>query len=192
MLIIRKEQMEVFGQTALNRFEDEMVLHSQNFSPELCKVLGEEQLRLAVRDAIVRADNYGFTNRGSIRLFIELIFLFGSAFDTDPQYPWSANILRDSSDQMQRAERLYEKTLDYQEKVSGSDAVNTRKALRNLLFLAQQPLELSANEFALGMLREVAHIFPQKAAYVGEKALQALISESRTVAHQAHLPMPHG
>ena len=165
-----------------------MVAHSQDFSPELSKVIGEEQLRLAVRGAMTRAEGYGFTNRGSIRLFIEMMFLFGSAFDTDPQYPWAASILHDSSDQMQRAERLYEKVLDYQEKVSGSNAVNTREALCSLSFLPQQPLTFTANDFVSGMLREMTHIFPQKAAYLGDEALQSLIHESCAVAQRARFP----
>jgi hypothetical protein len=46
------------------RFEDEMVVHSREFNPPLCKVLGEEQLRVALRAAIKRAGNCGFTHRG--------------------------------------------------------------------------------------------------------------------------------
>lgn len=92
---------------------------------------------------MTRAKAYGFTNRGSIRLFIEMIFLFGSGFDTDPQYPWAATILADSSEQMYRAERLYEKIIDYQEKVSGANAVNTIEALRRVSFLRHQPLNLA-------------------------------------------------
>ena len=94
MLQIREEQMAVFEQAALRRFEDEMVVHSKIFSPRLCEVLGEEQLRVALRRAMARAGGYGFSYRGPIRLFIEFMFLFGSAFDTDPQYPWAGKILQ--------------------------------------------------------------------------------------------------
>lgn len=192
MLVIRKEQMKVFQVGALRRFEDEMVLHAQEFAPELGKVLGDQQVRLVVRAATVRADGYGFTNRGSLRLFIELVFLFGSAFDTDPQYPWASAILRDSFDQMQKAERLYQKILDYQEKVSGSCAANTRAALWNLSLLPQQPLIFSTDNFVPGMLHEMEQIFPQKAAYLGEAALGALIRESYVAARIARFPTSRG
>jgi hypothetical protein len=184
MLVIRKEQMEVIRQAALASFENEMLAHSQKFSPQLGKVLGEQQLRLAIRRAMARADRYGFTNRGPIRLFVELMFLFGSAFDDDPQYPWVANILCDSSPQMLRAQRLYEKVLDYQEKVSGPEDMNTRIALGNLSLLAQKPLDFSAKDFVPGMLREMAYVFPKKASYLGEEALQALIRESCAAAQK--------
>ncbi len=192
MLVIRTEQMDVFRQAAAASFENEMVAHSQDFSPRLCKVVGEEQLRVAVRGAIDRAGGYGFTYRGPIRLFIELMFLFGNAFDSDPQYPWAISILRDSSPQMRRADRLYGQVIDYQEKVSGADGVNMREALKSLAFLAQQPLTFSANDFVPGVMRELAHAFPQKAAYLGEDALQALVREGCVAAQGARFPTSRG
>ncbi|MGA7904711.1 MAG: hypothetical protein WCA06_18940 [Terrimicrobiaceae bacterium] len=189
MLQIREEQMAVFEQAALKRFENEMVVHSTNFAPHLCEVIGEEQLRLAICRAMARAGGYGFTNRGPIRLFIELMFLFGSAFDTDPQYPWAGDILHASDDQMQRAEQLREKTLDYQEKVSGPDGVNTRKALEGLSVLARQPTVIASREFLRDALQEVSRVFPQKAAYVGEAALKTLVNEASTTARNYGLPV---
>jgi hypothetical protein len=177
MLQIREEQMVVFEQAALRRFEDEMVVHSKEFSPELCEIIGDEQLRVALRQAMARAARYGFTYRGPIRLFIEMMFLCGSAFDTDPQYPAWGKVLRSSDDQMHRAEQIREGFLDYLEGVSGPGAENVRKALRDLLIFARRPLTLSRNDFVAGILQEMAGIFPQKVAYVGEEALTALIHE---------------
>jgi hypothetical protein len=192
MLQIRAEQMLAFEQAALRRFEDEMVLHSKDFAPELCEVIGEDQLRVALRQAMARAGGYGFTYRGSIRLFIELIFLCGSAFDTDPQYPSAAKILRSSDDQMQRAERMYYEILDYQEKVSGPGNRNTNKALADLSVLARQPLAFSSNGFVADMIEEMTRVFPQKAAYIGEEGLRSLIGEGRAEAQRHHLSKGRG
>jgi hypothetical protein len=192
MLQIREEQMAVFEQAALRRFEDEMVVHSKDFSPRLCDVIGEEQLRVALRRAMARAGRYGFTYRGPIRLFIELMFLFGSAFDTDPQYPWAGKILHASHDQMQRAEQLCDKTLDYQEKVSGPDAANTRKALDQLSILARQPATAPTGDFVRNALQEISRVFPQKAAYIGEEGLKGLIDEARTEAWKYRFPAGRG
>jgi len=46
MLKIRPEQMKAFEADALRKFEDEMVEHSKEFTPQLCKVLGDAQLRV--------------------------------------------------------------------------------------------------------------------------------------------------
>ena len=177
MLRIRTEQITVFEQAAQRQFEDEMVEHSKDFAEPLCKVIGDGQLRVALRSAIPRAEGYGFTNRGPIRLFIEMTFLCGSGFDTDPQYPAVGEVLRAPGDQMVRAQQIHEGYLDYLEKVSGPGAVNVHKALKELLILAKEPHSYSSNDLVDTMIQEMNRIFPQKTAYVGETNLRALISE---------------
>lgn len=192
MLKIRKQQIEVFEQAALRNFENEMVAHSKEFSPRLCEVLGEEQLRVALRQAMDRAGTYGFTYRGPLRLYIELMFLCGSHFDTDPQYPAVGEALNASGDQMQRAEQIHEGVLDYLEKVSGPNNVNVRKALEALSVFARKPITFSSNDFVAEMLQEMTRSFPQKAAYIGEERLTALIHEGRAEARKYDFPPPRG
>ncbi|MCI5168039.1 MAG: hypothetical protein D3903_18615 [Candidatus Electrothrix sp. GM3_4] len=179
MLVIRNEQMDVFREDALLRFEDEMMAHSKDFTLRLCEVLGDKQLRVAVHSAIERAKEYGFTNRGPIRLFIEMMFLCGSGFDTDPQYPAFGKILQADDEQMQRAEQIRQIHLDYLEKVSGPDAENVHRALKKLSLMAEQPLEFSEDQFVPGMLEEMDRTFPEKTAYVGDEGLTELIHEGR-------------
>lgn len=176
MLVIRAQQMSALEQAGRRRFEDEMVAHARDFTPRLSEVLGEEQLRIAVRSAIGSAEAHGFTLRGPIRLYVELTFLRGGGFETDPQYPKLGAILRQPSGEMQRAELLYEAMLDYLEKVSGPGAVNVHKALSDLLVFARSPLPFSSG-FLEGMILEMSRVFPKKAAYIGEAALSALIRE---------------
>jgi len=184
MLTVRPQQMKIFEDAALRRFEDEMVVHSRGFSPKLCEVLGEEQLRVAIRQAMARAARYGFTNRGPIRLFIEMMFLFGSDFDTDPQYLMLGKLLNASADQMQRAEQIRKEVVDYLQKVSGNDDINVRKALEALACFAPKPITFSSNDIVTGMLQEMTCTFPQKVAYIGKEALTALIQEGRNEARK--------
>ena len=188
MLIIRREQVEAFEQAALRAFENEMVGHSREFSPILCELLGEEQLRGALRQAMSRAQSYGFTNQGPIRLYVELMFLCGSHFDTDPQYPVLGELLRASDDQMQRAERIHEEYLGYLENVSGPDAINVRNALLALAALARHPPEFPSIGFTSNMLEHISRAFPQKVAYVGEQGLTVLIDEARAEARRYEFP----
>jgi hypothetical protein len=179
VLLIRADQMKAFELTARQRFEDEMFAHGKHFSPRLSEVIGDEQLRLAIRSAIARAEAYAFTYRGPIRLFIELMFLCGSGFDTDPQYPAVGKLLRATADdQMVRAQRIHEGHNDYLDRVSGPGAVNVHRALRGVLAFARAPLAVPADDLRAGLLREMHRIFPEKAVYVGDEGLRALIDES--------------
>ena len=89
MWTIRQEQAEAFRQNALQKFEDEMVEHLQGFASGHWMVIGEKTGRLVIQLGLKNAGQYGFTNRGPVRFYIELMFMFGSYFDTDPQYPWA-------------------------------------------------------------------------------------------------------
>jgi hypothetical protein len=175
---IRTEQMQAFEEAARRQFDEEMVAHSKGFAPSLCEVISDEQLRVALRSAMTRADSYGFTYRGPIRLFIEMMFLRGSDFDTDPQYPAMEEILRTEGDQMERAEQIHQEYLNYLDKVSGPGAANVRKALNDLLIFARNPGTYSSNDLVARMLQEMNRIFPQKTAYVGETNLKILIDEA--------------
>jgi len=184
MIKVRSAQMKVFEDEALKRFENEMVLHSKEFSPRLCEVLGDDQLRVAVRQSMSRADSYGFTNRGSVRLYIELMFLFGSDFDTDPQYLLLGKILKAPDHQMQRAEQIYQVVLEYQKKVSGSDNMNVREALGALSIFAEMSDTINVNNFEAEMLQELTSAFPQKVAYVGQNGMNELIHKGRIEAQK--------
>jgi len=179
MFRIRKEQMEAFDQAARVAFEDEMVVHSQDFSPRLCKVMGEDQLRVAIRGAMSRADKYGFTLRGPVRLCIELMFLYGSSFDTDPQYPVIGEVLTSTRNQMHRAEQIHQRVNDYHKRVAGDENINVRKSLEYLSKFAQKNVRFSSSDFEAEVIEQMTNAFPQKVEYVGNEALIALIREGR-------------
>ena len=167
----------MFRKEAQRNFEKSMLAHLGNFSPPLFKTLGEEQMLKAIRLGIDRAGSHGFTLRGPVRFYLELMLLFGSHFDTDPQYPWASAILtnQDAGSQMQRAEWLFDKTMDYRKRVSGPEDAYSLEALRNIALFVQHPLPLSSENYIPAIIKEIANIYPQKAAYVGNEGLETLI-----------------
>jgi hypothetical protein len=191
-MIIRNAQIDELGNVPMLTFEDEMVEHLAEFSPELFNVIKEEQMRIVVRYGIKQADQYGFNFRGPIRLYLELMLLFGGHFDTDPQYPWAIEILKEDAPQMERAEKLHEKTLEYQDKVSGPDAANTRKALNGLLSMARNTPATRPENFEADIRREMARVFPQKTNYIGEEGITALINEGSSEAAKYGFPTVRG
>lgn len=176
---IREQQMKQLRRMALQGYEDEMLVHLADFSPPLHATVGEAAMRAVIRQGIERARGYGFTLRGPVRLYLELMLLFGSRFDTDPQYYWCGRILADSDKQpeMARAQKLYAITMDYRRKVAGAADVHAVQALRKLVWFAREPLRLGPHDFEADMLEALQEIYPQKVAYVGPDALRALIAQ---------------
>lgn len=114
MLVIRTAQLEIFREIAAQNFEDEMMVHSRNFAPQVCEALSDDELRSMLRSAIAQSGSYGFSDRGPVRTYIELMLLLPSGFDTDKHNMAIREILKSSDDQMARAELLYEYILNYQ------------------------------------------------------------------------------
>ena len=184
-VIIRKAQTDAFDQASLKSFENEMVVHLAEFSPPLFKAVKEDQLRVAIRSGIERAGDHGITCRGPLRFYLEMMLLFGSSFDTDPQYPWAGWILTERlGSEIQRAELLYERTRDYRQKVAGPADEYTLEALRTISLLAERTLPISETSFESDMLKEMARVYPQKASYIGEDGLKALIAEGTAAGQQ--------
>lgn len=184
MLTIREKQMAALDAYAWHEFEMEMLEHSKVFSPVLCKLLGDQQVLVALRQAISRAREVGFTNRGPIRLYIELMFLCGSDFHNDPLYPKLEPVLYSNDDQMLRAHLIYEGMIDYHENVSGKDNINTRKSLEYLGEIAYRPIMFDRHRFNFQMYEELYRAFPLKVEYSGMPGVNALIEQGRSLAMQ--------
>lgn len=180
MLIIRAQHMEVFRHVTLRAFEDQMVAHLYQFAKRHCEVIGEQNVREVIRLGMERAKMYGLTNRGPVRFYIELMFMFGIAFDTDPQLPWVQEILNspETQDQMERADRLYDKMIEYLAKVAGRNNEYAIKALRAIHNRVSLPFSFSKELFESEMLSEMKRIYPQKCFYTGEPPLRELIHEA--------------
>jgi hypothetical protein len=93
MLTIRAAQMAVLADDVSARFDELLAEHLQHLAPREAQELGREGLRGVVRLGRQRAAQIEFTDRESIRLYVELMFLLGSGFATDPQYPCAAAVL---------------------------------------------------------------------------------------------------
>lgn len=194
MLVIRKEQMKIFELDARSKFENKMVQHVKNFTPKHSEILGEDSVREVIRLGMQRAKKYDLTNQGPVSFYIELMLMLGSDFDTDIQYPWAGNILGDPSviDQMQRADDLYVKAMDYVENVVGANSEFNNEAILKVSQLSLESLIMSGGilEDDIVMLMNMVH--PKKCDYLGESALRALVSRGIELAGNFDIRTSHG
>ncbi|MDI1475408.1 hypothetical protein [Polyangium sp. y55x31] len=170
--------MHAFRADAHATFIEEMMRHLTGFAPEVCKSLGGDRLREAVREGVTRAGAYGFTYRGPIRLFLESMFVLGSEFDDDPQYPWAGQALRqqDFPNQMFKAGRLEHLLRDYVTQVAGPDNALSRQALLRLEALAtRSDLIFHASSSRSDILAAFGAIFPSKLRFIGQAAAEELV-----------------
>ncbi|WDP92884.1 MAG: hypothetical protein HUN04_25440 [Desulfobacter sp.] len=181
MLKIRNEQMKIFRQVALRNFEDGMVEHCLDFAPQHSLALGEKGIRKVVQLGISQAEAYGFTNYGPVQFYIEMMFMLGSYFDTDCQLPWAGQILADPGikNQEKRADRLFEKTMDYLERVGGPNREYAVASLGRASGEAFESACRSSGPLETDILPRLKHNFPEKCSYVGDTALMELIARGK-------------
>jgi hypothetical protein len=93
MLTIRREQLTVFSEVEVRRFEDWTIAHLKKFFPRECAALGDPRLRDTVQYGIVRARTHGITSKRDVVKYIDLTIVFGRDFDTNKRLRWAADIL---------------------------------------------------------------------------------------------------
>jgi len=108
MLTIRNSQMRVITAPKIEAFVERVRHHLAKCFPDAYRAIGGGAMAAHIRHGIERATRYGFASQREIVLYINLMFVFGSDFDKDPDFPWAADILDDNTlPQSQRMEKLY-------------------------------------------------------------------------------------
>ncbi|UQA61367.1 hypothetical protein [Polyangium aurulentum] len=180
MLIIRKAQVDAFEGAVRLEFENRMVSHARAYSPRLYQVIGENQMREAVQRGINEAIKYGFTRRGPIQFFLELMLLFGSGAANDPQYPWVEQLLTSggAADQMRRAELLHREVHRYLRDVHGPNNRYVRHALERLAASNPRDVNFPPDAVEEGILVFLRWVHPEKYTHTNEVALVSLVREA--------------
>jgi hypothetical protein len=186
MLTIRKEQMAVFNEAVVRKFEDEMAEHCHAFAPQLCEEAGCANVATAVRKGLKNAERYGFSMRGPLRFYIEMMLTFGSDFDTDPQLPWVAEELGSSEikHELLRADRVFRRVNEYWDRVMGPDNEFALMALRKAAQAGPEDFERLHGSFETRVQRMLSAGFPQKWLSLGEEGFGQLIRKSQRLSTQ--------
>ena len=143
---IRKGQMVAIGRAiGIEEFEVRMAQRLREFAPYSLSI-GERQVRRVIRLGVERAKPYGITNPGLLRLYVDMMAMYGSFFDADPFLPWAGKALRDESvlDARARMDWLHATMLQYFGEVSGPRrafdwAGPTRLSPRNYRLRTERP-----------------------------------------------------
>lgn len=150
-------------------------------NPELAAAVDETDLRVAVEAAVAAAQAQGFTQRGPIRLYLDVCVAFGSGFKDDPMYPWAAEAIGspDPDSQAERAAALFASSSAAADAINGPQDEWARAALAALLRWAQEGKQPARDQW-LGqhVVGVLASLHPQKAAHAGEMALRSLVTNA--------------
>jgi hypothetical protein len=97
MLIIRREQVEVFRRAAVQRFERDLVADLWRAHPTRYAEFGDNAVLKLVREAVRRLAVYGIADEDDVANLAELDFTLGQPFERQKGQEWAGEILRDQT-----------------------------------------------------------------------------------------------
>lgn len=181
MLRISETQQKVLQDAGMESFVKELSQRLAERTPELAQTLDEASLDEVARRAIRAAGAYGFTNRGPVRMYLDLCVTFGHGFVDDPMYPWAAEAIGepDPETQTERAETLFSESTVAVEKIYGPQDAYALAALRALSTWARQPFEFPDSRLEEYAVWQMHSIHPEKADFAGVDALRLLFRDAQ-------------
>jgi hypothetical protein len=92
-------------------------MHLERIYLQKCEYVGEPAIRELIQKAFTLAEEHIFYAGGGLALFSALMFFLGHECFTDPQFPWTENILHDDVDDTEKTHLLYSKMKEHIENV---------------------------------------------------------------------------
>ncbi|WP_323858761.1 hypothetical protein [Xenorhabdus doucetiae] len=128
---LNEDQWNNLKRHAFNAYIDELVLHCNESYSYLEIKLGKEGLIKSLEDAVEKAKNDGFDQRGAVQLYIDMLILFGEEFQTDPQYSWIKETLDNHAHlgQLEKTTLLYHEVTRYLNEIHGEQDENLKASI---------------------------------------------------------------
>ena len=183
-MIIRTQQMAAFEAMARRGFEGELAGRCTSAAPALSEGAGGENVARFVKMGVDRAGSHGFTLRGPVRLYVDLMLGFGCDFDTDLQLAWAQEALAagPAEDEMSRAKALYGAAQSYTQRVAGPNREHTRAAFERLSRLSESVCPKLGATFEDDLMRLFRALYPEKFEYAGPDAVRPLVARAARTA----------
>ncbi|MEA1932862.1 MAG: hypothetical protein U9N60_00265 [Thermodesulfobacteriota bacterium] len=170
--------MDSLKQIPAKAFENSMVEHIREFFPNHYRVAGKPVVGEVIKYGIMQAKKYDFTSERNVCLYITVMFMLGSNFDSDILFPWAADILEDKNmpDPTARADKLTDTALDFLRQIAGSNNSNMNRAFLTLRKeLPRLSEKTDFDKFDHYMTEKLNGIFPKKYEILGENIISQLI-----------------
>ncbi len=186
-MIIRVTQQETLREAGADAFEGEMADYLAGYAPKLFELRGRAVFQAVVRTGIGRARELGFTCRGPIRLVLECMVTFGAGFDTDPLYPGirASLAMPKESNEMDRAEAVYQSVRQYWAAVVGKDGCLFLPAIGRLRAFANRPVAAQGIDELLGDFKAA---YPQRFDQATDAGMRRLIDRAASAVAATGLP----
>lgn len=194
MLRIRQSQYKIFEDATFQRFQEQMIHHIVEHFPHHADYLGHDGIFQVIKCACAQGEAHGFNTERELTLFTDLSIILGVGFDSDPQLSWAKTYLDDKTiTGKTRIDGLWDNAISYLDRLLGPENLFPTEP-----FLIMQGIQRN-NVFVASIYDQpetigkyLRTIWPEKSAYIGEPAVNALLKYTRQLAHHYRLPIAQG
>ncbi|CDL82813.1 hypothetical protein [Xenorhabdus szentirmaii] len=172
-----EEQYNKLKIHAFNAYLDELLVNCNESYPHIEIKLGKEGLRTALTDAVEKAKNDGFDQRGPVQFYIDMYILFGTEFQTDPQYTWIKTILDNHTQlgQLEITTLLYHEVTRYFNEIQGEQDEYLKTSVSKLQNINIEGLNVQWNTYESNVDALLNSLYPQKYQYIKQNDVKKLI-----------------
>lgn len=179
------KQFEQLKPNAFENYISELVTYCDKAFPYLKNTMGEQNLREILAQAINKAKESGFTQRGPVQFYINMQIVLGAGFETDPQYPWIYKNLERNNNlpQLERTDRLYLQTKEYLDKIVGEQEKYLFDCAHRLQSLTLDNMDVGRKDYINNVHALLYKIYPQKYQATEKDTLTGLIKKGTEKAY---------
>jgi hypothetical protein len=178
---IRQHQFEVLEHdVGVAELQRDVITRLAERAPGCFTVVPERAIAEVTRLGAERAERHGLTRVGPARLFVEVMILFGSDFDTDPLFPWAQAALAETHPtQIAKADRLHDVMMEYIDAVALRGHERTAAAMQRFEPIAERWLAMDVPSGALAAVidEEARALYPERLSYLGPSAAAAAVQQ---------------
>lgn len=121
MLIIRKQQQDAFDRAVARSIECALLTHATRQFVDPVRRMGEPAARALVRKALADAGRYGIEQEYEVSRYLDLMFLLGEDFASDPSLPWASVALAERVGAREKMDRLWQRAQEHLARGSGAN-----------------------------------------------------------------------
>ncbi|MDR1662758.1 MAG: hypothetical protein LBR95_10145 [Azoarcus sp.] len=185
-IAIRAQHHALLQKRAFEAYITELIEYGEDTQPGgFLDRLSEERLREILKTVCAKSEaSFGFDQRGPIHGYLDLVWVYGWDFESDPQYQWVIQTKKanEALTQVEQADILFDEMQDYEEAVNGDEFQYRNAFIKNFQVLNVSALPVREATFVPDMLCVLHDLYPQKYERANEQALAQLITEERSKA----------
>lgn len=145
--------------------------------PSLVRLLAKDEFRLFIEQGIILANKSGYTQRGPVRLYLDMLIIFGVDFEQDSLFQW-LKIEREDVSQIEKSISLYTFLNKYFDDVYGENSVFFKDSLEKFLTLNVKDLYISIGGDNKALHEFLQNIYQQRYDFYGPDFINNLIASS--------------